>query len=80
MIISKNIAPLRNFHYLNENNPKWFVFILLNPTFRKLIHNVLNKLSFRFFKRSKRDLRINCLFILLFSQKEIEYILDYLST
>ena len=27
-----------------------------------------------FLKRSKRDLRINCLFILLFSQKEIEYI------
>ena len=79
MIISKNIAPLRNFHYLNENNPKWFVFILLNPTFRKLIHNVLNKLSFfRFFKKIKKRFK-NKLFIypIIFTKRNRIYFLDY---
>ena len=79
MIISKNIAPLRNFHYLNENNPKWFVFILLNPIFRKLIHNLLNKLSFfRFFKKIKKRFK-NKLFIypIIFTKRNRIYFLDY---
>ena len=77
--INKDIISLRNFHYINKNNTKWFKIILLNLKLRNFFLFVLNYLSFiKFFNKLAKRYKSKLFhYPISFSNKDKIFFIDY---